>query len=340
MLPEPPFYLFGMGRREKFIYKNGTLLTLDGKIHTAFSVKEERILPDEYRVELTLTDGTTATLWEDEEGVFLRQNGEAACLTQGKLKLPRFEGHPYERQLRILLQETLFNITTDGRPLPNIFVYDKPWYRDSAMIAMVLKKTGNVGLIRDFVLGLDECYDRNNAGHCEPDNLGQALFLISTVSDKSHPLVPRLVEEAKSLWTDAGMPGLIDFNEHPVYSAKWLKFGLALLGMDNSWVKIPAIPDNYSTLFWMAYRDEHVEVPRRDYDALYPYLWWAEKHFAEEPVPESYLEIRYPMTNETKASQAKYEGIRVLSEKYADAKNASPHTWHSAEMFLYLLEAI
>lgn len=338
ILPETPFYLFGMGRREKYIYKKGKLLTLSGAERLCFSAAKETIIPEEYRVELKLTDGTDVVLFEDEDGFWVDRNGEKERLADGKISLPRFAGHPYARQLRILLQEILFNIATDGRPLPNLFVYSKPWYRDSAMIAMVLQKTGNLHLIRDFVLTLDECYDRNNAGNCEPDNLGQALYLISVVSDKNHPLVPKLTEIAKSLWTDAGMPGLIDFCNHPVYSAKWLKYGLSALGLDHSWVKIPVLPDTYSPLFWMAYKDEHVEVPRRGYDALYPYLWWAEQHFYEEKVPDSYLEITYPMTNETKASQADYEGTRVLSENYANAKNSAPHTWHSAEMFLYLMD--
>ena len=337
--PEAPFFLFGMGQREKYFYKNKSLFDLSGEpVLDLTEAVTDRILPAEYTVCLAFADGSTAQLREDEEGVWFEKNGESRCLTAAPVSLPTFEGSPYRDALRILLHEVLYNVTTDGRPLPNIFVYDKPWYRDSALIAMALAKTGNLHVIRDFILGMTDCYDRNNAGHCEPDNLGEALYLISTVSDASHPLVSTLVEEAKRLWTDEGMPGLIDFNSHPVYSAKWLKYGLSRLNLDHSWVKIPAVADDYSPLFWMDYKDQHVEIPHREYDALYPYLWWAEKHFYGEEIPESYLAVTYPMTNETYASQANYEGTRILSENYADAKNSSPHTWHAAEMFLYLIE--
>ncbi|MBQ9121087.1 MAG: hypothetical protein IJY12_01840 [Clostridia bacterium] len=337
--PEAPFFLFGMGRREKFFYKNKALFNLKGDTVLDFSkATEECILPEKYTVRLTMADGKTVTIREDARGVWYENGERQALLTEYPIKLPTFDGHPYRAQLRILLHEILYNITTDGRPLPNLFVYNKPWYRDSALIAMVLQATDNLDLIRDFILGMTECYDRNNAGNCEPDNLGEALYLISCASDRNHPLVDALVTEAKRLWTENGMPGLIDFNDHPVYSAKWLKYGLDRLGLDHSWVKIPSVADDYSPLFWMDYKDAHVEIPRRTYDKLYPYLWWAEQHFYETDVPDSYLEITYPMTNETQASQADYEGTRLLSETYADAKNSSPHTWHAAEMFLYLME--
>ncbi|MBO5110993.1 MAG: hypothetical protein J6D21_09790 [Clostridia bacterium] len=336
---EAPFFLFGMGQREKYFYKNRTLYHQDGRVALDLTDSVDmRIEPEDYTVTVTMTDGSKVILVEDEEGFWCERNGQRYCFTASPIKLPTFEGHPYRVHLRILLHEVLYNITPDGRPLPNIFVYDKPWYRDSALIAMVLAATDNLHLIRDFVLGMNECYDRNNAGHCEPDNLGEALYLISTVSDASHPLVPALVAEAKRLWTDEGMPGLIDFNDHPVYSAKWLKYGLSRLGLDHSWVTIPNKADNYSPLFWMDYKDQHVEIPHREYDALYPYLWWAERHFYELEIDDAFLELSYPLTNETKASQADYEKIRVLSENYANAKNASPHTWHSAEMFLWFVD--
>jgi len=40
-------------------------------------------------------------------------------------------------------------------------------------------------------------FDRNNAGETEADNPGQALFLLSLVSDKNHPLVPKILEALK-----------------------------------------------------------------------------------------------------------------------------------------------
>ena len=101
--------------------------------------------------------------------------------------------------------------------------------------------------------------------------------------------------------------------------------------------EVPAVPDDYSQLFWMDYRDSHVEVPHREYDGFYPYLWWAEQHFFGNDVKVG-GRLSYPLTNETRASEADYEGIRCLYPEYADEKNASPHTWHAAEMFLYFTD--
>ena len=47
-------------------------------------------------------------------------------------------------------------------------------------------------------------------------------------------------------------------------------------------------------------------------------------------VQEFKLEVAYAATD--------YEKIRHRSNNYANAENASPHTWHAAEMFLYLIE--
>jgi len=39
---------------------------------------------------------------------------------------------------------------------------------------------------------------------------------------------------------------------------------------------------------------------------------------------------------EIRASQANYDGIKRLSPVYAQQRTAAPHTWHAAEIFLYL----
>ena len=85
----------------------------------------------------------------------------------------------------------------EGRPVPNLFVYKKPWYRDGAMMAMCLAATGNLDVICDWILGLREVFDRNNSGETEADNPGQLLYLVSLVSDKHHPVVPRTLDALK-----------------------------------------------------------------------------------------------------------------------------------------------
>jgi hypothetical protein len=44
------------------------------------------------------------------------------------------------------------------------------------------------------------------------------------------------------------------------------------------------------------------------------------------------------MSWEIDASQAKYSEIAPLSEEYARNKCGAPHSWHAAEMFMYLIE--
>jgi hypothetical protein len=92
-------------------------------------------------------------------------------------------------------------------------------------------------------------------------------------------------------------------------------------------------------MFWM----DRSEVERdtffaNKYDEKYPYLTWAVDHFEGNPVNESRIEIKYPMSWEIDASQAKYPEIAPLSEEYAKNKCGAPHSWHASEMFMYLLD--
>ena len=332
---EHQFFLFGMGDREKYIYKNKCLVRYsDNKILFAWNGYDEEFIFDEYTVILTKNTGERVVLLENEEGFFVND----VCLTSSKINLPTFEGHKYQKHLRILHHEILINVI-DGKPVPNYFVYKKPWYRDGAMMGMVLKATKNLHLIKDWILSLTDMYDRNNAGNCEPDNLGQLLYLISLVSDKDNPMVEQILDEAKRICENGLLTGMTDFNNHQIYSTLWLKFAIDELGIECDFINIPKEFDSYARMFWM--NREPVERDteyKNEYNWLYPYLWWAVKHFENEPIDKEFLEITYPMTWEKEASQATYEDIRQLSNTYADNKFSAPHTWHGAEMFLYLIE--
>ena len=335
-LPAVSFYLFGMGPRRKLIYQAGALTdALTGERLYAWQVQAETILPSEYRVILDLPDGSRVHIWEDETGIRLEDGGAPCLLSSGPLNLPRFEPHRYAPVLRVLHQEILVNIL-NGAPLPNFFVYPKPWYRDAAMMAMVLRQTANLHLIRDWILGLREPYDRNNAGECEADNLGQALYLVSLVTDASHLLVPAVLAELPRFEVSDYLKGNTDFAEHPLYQTKWARFGLAALGLPDPY-QVPVFPDSYSSLFWWDYRDRH--APGWRFSELdYPYLDWAEAHFyAETSAPLG--DRDYPLSWESRASQANYAALARLSPAYVAEQLAAPHTWHAAEMFLYLLSA-
>jgi len=323
------------------LYRAGRLTDLfTGELLAEWAAREELALPAEYTVRfLTRHDGVVSIV-EDEDGVWIEEQGDRRCVTSGRVSLPRFGDGPEAPALRALHQEVLINVV-DGRPVPNPLVYRKPWYRDAAMMLMCLAETGNLHLVEEWVAGLREVFDRNNAGHREPDNLGQVLYIISLVGDPSHPLVPRVLEAARESRHGGHISGLSDFAAHPVYQTKWLKYGLRALGLDDPW-EIPELEDTYSSLFWMDYRDTHVPCRRFGEDAArdYPYLAWAEAHFHGDPPPADVHPDHYPLTWESNASQADYARMGVISPAYASRRSAAPHSWHAAEAFLYHMRGV
>ncbi len=340
-LPDVPFFQFGMGLRTKYLFKNGVLSDArDGAEVRRWNVKQCTIVPPAYLVQMITADGQTIEIREDEQGAWINAGGRREALkgTDKPVRLPSFVDHKYASVLRVLHHEILMNVTDRG-PTPNFYVYKKPWYRDAAMMALCLKATGNLDLIREWIMGLSEPYDRN-AGLPEVDNLGQALFLISLVSDKRHPLVAKIQNEltARQAASAAGpfIIGKTDFAEHPVYETKWAKYGLRALGLNDPFV-IPHQADSYSSLFWLDYRDAHVPGKLADDRNLYPYLGWATDHFLREkhgPISNR----DYPLTWETKATQADYPGMERIDHVFVAQKTAVPHGWHAAEVFLYLMD--
>ncbi|GAB3038899.1 hypothetical protein GCM10027185_47140 [Spirosoma pulveris] len=338
-LPDLKFFLFGMGDRLKLIYRNGRLLNaLTGNIEEQWSVKEEVIVPSAYLVHLVLADGQIVQIREDETGVWLLQPTKRPRLipgTRSRLSLPRFADKRFGSVLRVLHQELLINII-DGRPVPNFLVYQKPWYRNAALMGMVLHETNNLPLIQDWIMAIRDPFDCNNRGIAEADNLGEVLFLVSLVSDKTHPVVQMALDSVSRFRKETHILGQTDSNEHPVYQTKWLKYGLKSLNLPDPYV-IPEQYDSYSSLFWYAYTNEHVDGKKFD-DASginRPCLGWAEDHFYHEK--RGILgNLDYPLSWEQKASDAHYPGMTVLDKDLVKQKLAFPHTRHAAEMFLLL----
>ncbi len=347
-LPNLKFFLFGMGDRRKMIYQNGELRDArTGTIIRKWKVLQEYILPADYSVMLQDASGRWTLLRENQTGVLLDDGKGKAYLTQSPLRLPSFKGKKYAPILRVLHHEVLINVI-DGRPVPNFFVYQKPWLRDATLMAMVLKKTRNLDLIKDWVQGLRDPFDRNNHGIAEADNPGQVLFLASLFGDKTQPIVQAALDSAKQFEKKAPdgslfIEGKTDYASHPVFQTKWMKYGLNSLGLPDPY-RIPAQYDGYSSLFWWAYKDEH--VPGKKFDAQsgqdYPYLVWAEDHFySRVGAPErrgTLGTIDYPLSWESRASDANYPAISLLDPSLVGQKLSPPHTWHAAEMFLLLLE--
>ena len=333
-LPVIDFYLFGMGGRSKYLYRDGALTDLaSGKVVHRFEVAEELIAPSRYAVALKLKDGTTATIYETESALILDAGGTREVLAESPVSLPEFAGHPHSAVLRVLHQELLVNVV-GGKPVPNLLVYARPWYRDGAMVAMCLARTGNLPAVRDWILSLREPFDRNNKGESEADNPGQVLYLVSLVADAKHPAVAPALAALKTFEKGTHVEGRSDFALHPVYQTKWAKFGLRSLGLPDPYT-VPAVPDTYAQLFWWDTADV---VPNQKLaeSADYPYLTWAGSHALG--AKRGLLGDRdYPLTWEAKASQADYAKLAVIDPEYARLKLSAPHTWHAAEAFLMLL---
>lgn len=260
---------------------------------------------------------------------------EGADSQNENVDVPSFAGHPFEKQLDTLYQDIVSQIV-DGRPLPNKYVYNNPWRRDAAMVAMVLEKVGKIDLIKDWILSFDDPFDRNNKGNEEPDNIGESLYLLGCVTDKDNPTVKKFVEIAKSRMGENGcLQGSVDYSDQPVYAAKWLKLGLEKCGLESSWVNIPDVPGGYDDIFWMdgSRNPELADVPL---DPNYPYLSWAKWHKAGKTFTPS--EITSVSSWEAYASEANYDALSSINEEWAKNKICYPHTWHAAEMFLLLYE--
>jgi hypothetical protein len=333
-IPSVRFFLFGMGGRQKLVYRDGALYEArTGAVMHRWELVRDLIVPPAYTVAIETKNGMRIFIVEDEEGVWLEEGGKRTALSSTRIRLPGFAGHRSAPALKVLHQELLINVV-DGKPVPNLFVYRRPWYRDAAMMCMAFARTHNLDLVRDWILRLREPYDRNNNGELEADNLGQVLYLVSLVSDRSHPLVAAVQKELKHFEKGGHIEGRSDFAPHPAYQTKWAKFGLAALGLDDPYA-VPQGEDSYSSLFWWKYKERGVQAVRDDEN--YPYLTWAAAHSAG--LKRGRLSDQdYPLTWEARASQADYQGMKTISPAFCEQRMCVPHAWHAAEAFLYLLE--
>jgi hypothetical protein len=335
-LPNEKYFLFGMGSRRKMLYKDGSLLdSLTGEIIKKWQIAKELIIPPSYEVDLTTTDGKRVLIYEDEQGVWLKENDKVTLLSGGRVNLPNFNGNPNALVLRVLLQEVLINIV-DEKPLPNYFVYSKPWYRDAALMCMVLNQTGNLELVRDWILNLDQPFDLNNSGEQEPDNLGEVLYMISLVSDQTHPLVNEILATIPQFIEDNHIDGVTDYANHPVYQTAWVKLGLDSLKLPDPY-QLPDVSDSYANLIWWLSSPHQIVNGSQHNSFQYPYLTWASNH-----MNQTYLgvfgDLDYPLSWESQASGANYSGIQIVSQAYANQAIGAPHGWAASELFFYLFD--
>lgn len=338
-IKEEPFFIFGMGLREKYLFvKDETkgkykLIKYSDKQDILNNLTLKNIDYENYIVYAEDEQDNKISIYENEEGIYVYNGIENRVLDDStKINIPTFENYNHKKQLRILFNEVMINITKDG-PKPNFIAYKNSWYRDSAIIAMVLSKTENIPQIEEWISKIDTIYDMQN-GCKEPDNLGQVLFLMSLIENKNENIINDILEEAENIKTEGGyLNGITDGTYHPIYQTKWLIFGLKSLGLNYENGEIPNVYDDYESLLWFEKEKQSKSIEDSD---RWPYLFFARLHY--EGTPISFEESDYPISSEYCPSKANFKEMSVINKEFTKSKLIVPHAWSAAEMFLYLID--
>lgn len=338
ILNNDSYYFLGFAGRKKIIYLNGKLMNFDDKsvIHDFGKVKFDLVIPNIYTVIVVTTDNHYYKITENSKGIYI--NDKLIADTDVAIKLENFSNLKYQEVLKTLYGEILFNIK-DGKIIPNILVYNKAWYRDAALGAMVLLNTNNLDLIESWILNETEIYDLQNKGNKEPDNLGEMLYILALFDQKNDKLISKIKNEAKKIAqkNDNGyyLTGLTDYAAHTSYQNSWYKLAINKLGEKYEFSKdVPTT--TYTSLAWW---DPDGCLPS-DYEAQtnYPYLDWAKGHCSHDTHNIYVNSDVYPMSWESNASEAKYQQMDILSSYYVDNRISPTHVWTASEMILFLLD--
>lgn len=336
------YYYFGMANRRKLVYRPNKLIDIETKkVIKEFQEKEHFIIPNTYTVLIKTIEDDYIMIKEDESGVHFIVNGKDELIekTDTKINLYSFENQKYQNMLKVLYGEILFNIK-DGVIYPNIIVYNSPWYRDAAITSMVLKKTNNTDLIKDWVNSITELYDKQNGGVEEADNLGELLFLLSIPEERNEELISRVETEAERLAKENPngyyLYGKTDFGDQYKYQNLWYKLGIESVGRTYHF-DFDSIPeDSYSKMAWWSEYETQEKSAQKE-SSEYPYLSYATRHklgVGKIPINGNL----YPLSWEIVASQANYEAYRGLDDYMATAKVSPLHSWSASELLLLLYE--
>lgn len=342
------FFYFGMVDRRKMVYRRGKLYDLFTKeVIKKWSVKAEFIIPSEYTVALLDENNKLVKIFENEDGVFVKEDDAEAILTKGseKFKLPRFEGKKYARILRVLHQELLFNIH-NGIPKPNILTYKDGggWYRDGMVMTMALEHTNNQHVLEKWVASLKDIYD-HHAGD-EADNPGELLYILGAVKNNRQDLVDKIFAEVKSKARDGHFSGPCDGTWQTYYPTALLLNGARKIGQNLPVeLSLPNIDDGYGVLTWW-YPDRRIindGLKQKHSDKnveKWPYLTWAEAHYRGNDSSVYILDEVYPLSYEGSITGARHvTSQNFFNSFYTQDQGLSlSHTWHAAEMFLLLNE--
>lgn len=334
-------YLFGMGNERKILYRKGALYDYftNDVLYRFQNFVSDSIMPDRYSVLIRRGDGID-TISENERGIFI--NNKPLYKRKEAIHLPTFDSYEYGKVMRVLLQEILFCIKGHV-PFPSLATYRKPFYRDAAYAGMVLKKTGNLDLIKPWVESLDSIYDHARSyDYNEADNLGELLYLKSLFPRlKNTPIVDAVQKEANriSVKENGGrwLKGKVDYADKNVYATKWYIWGLNSLDIPCKGWMVPSTFDDYADLFWM---DKDIFLPTLNDGKLvyiewnrihrlqktiflYPYLHNARAHYYGKLSWAVMNDLRYPLSWEGESLNYFYDSPNKVS---------APHLWAAAEL--------
>jgi len=324
---------FGMGNRKKILYKNGKLYDINNNysILYDFDISKEMIIPNEYTVSLLTKDEEEVIIFENENGIYIKNGDNIEVIDEGnKIVLPEFENKEYSEILKVFHQEILFNIS-DSTLIPNILVYSDAWYRDAMMATMVLEKTNNLKLIKDWVDNEDKIYDEQN-GNREVDNLGELLYILE-VTNSDNNIKEDIYNEVKRITINNSLNGVIDGNFKTYYPTAIMLYALEKSGKDLG-LKLPE-QDVYTELIWFYDKDKKIDT--KTVALNFPYLGWANYH-TNGKSPLYNCDRLYPLSYERSASKAIYDNIPNILDKYKRLRLSPTHLWDASEKFLYLYE--
>ena len=332
------YYYLGMGNRKKIMFKDNSLYDItSSKELYSFKIKDYLIIPNIYTIIIETEDNDYIKIFEDNEGVHLSVNDKDLIIegTDNYIELYNFDNQKYKNIKKELYGEILFNIK-DSKIYPNIMVYNNVWYRDAALVSMVLKNTNNTNLISDWVNNITEIYDLQNKCNKETDNLGELLYILSTQENRNEDLINKIEEEAEKIASSNSngyyLYGKTDYNDEYLYQNLWYKLGIESVGRTFNY-DLNSIPkDNYSKMSWWS---DYFVVGDNELNVDYPYLTNAKYHKLRKG--KIIMNINsYPLSWEMNGSEADYS--KNLNEKDAYNSLSSPHSWSASELLLLLLD--